>query len=347
MEQQRLVKFRRLLVLGALPVLGGFSLGVMLLDRYQKSASSSVPASVATAPVPKPRSVVVATDPSATPETSVRPSPKPVNPATLTPQQKALNQRAKQAFTTSAMPVDSLIEMQVAIAEGVSSLPLVLPNGADIVDTSGHPLGRLQAGASYTTETDGQVITLAGQPFPSLFWVLPPVGGTFQLGDRVYRGKLLLAVHKGNLWAVNHINLRQYLYSVVGSEVSASWHMEALKAQAVAARSYALTYYFRRVSPLYHLGATEYYQVYSGIQTEADRIQKAVDATAGEFVSHRGGIVESLYAASDDIVADAFQGRGMSQLGALKLAEQGYSYRQILSNYYPTTGVGQIVADMN
>jgi len=157
---------------------------------------------------------------------------------------------------------------------------------------------------------------------------------------------LLLVADGGNLWAVNYINLRQYLHSVVGSEVSPSWPPESLKAQAVAARSYALTYYFRPVTPLYHLGATEYYQVYGGIEREAPATRKAVDGTAGEFVSYRGGIVESLYAASDDIVAEAFQGHGMSQLGALDLAEKGYTYQQILSHYYPKTGVARVQEDV-
>jgi stage II sporulation protein D len=132
---------------------------------------------------------------------------------------------------------------------------------------------------------------------------------------------------------------------VVASEVSPSWPMEALKAQAIAARSYALTHYFRPASEWYHLGATQRHQVYTGIDREAPPTTQAVDDTSGEFVSYRGGIVESLYAASDAIVARAFQGRGMSQLGALGLAEQGYTYQQILSNYYPGTSVGKIEQD--
>jgi SpoIID/LytB domain protein len=149
----------------------------------------------------------------------------------------------------------------------------------------------------------------------------------------------------GRLWAVNYVNLRNYLHSVVASEVSPSWNNAALKAQAVAARSYALTYYFRPANPLYHLGNDEYYQVYSGIEREAAQTNAAVDETSGEYVSYKGGIVESLYAASDDIVAEAFQGKGMSQLGALSLANQGYSYETILSSYYPGTAVGKIVQD--
>jgi SpoIID/LytB domain protein len=49
-----------------------------------------------------------------------------------------------------------------------------------------------------------------------------------------------------------------------------------------------------------------------------------------------------MYAASDDIVTNVFGGVGMSQNGALKLAEQGYNYQQILGNYYPGTGLAWV-----
>ncbi len=235
--------------------------------------------------------------------------------------------------------------MHIAIAEGVPSVAVGAPTGAILLDQKGRQLHQLPPGQLYTAQPDGQGIRLGTWALPEAVWIDIPPGAVFQLGSRTYRGRLLLVANEGKLWGVNYINMRQYLYSVVASEVSPSWKMEALKAQAVAARSYALTYYFKPVSPLFHMGATEYYQVYSGIEREASTTSNAVDATAGEFVSYRGGIVESLYAASDDIVAEAFQGRGMSQLGALALAEQGYTYKRILGNYYPKTGVARIEED--
>lgn len=186
---------------------------------------------------------------------------------------------------------------------------------------------------------------MAGSQLPGVVLIDPVPGGMFYLDNRPYRGRLMIVSNGSQLLAVNHVNLKHYLYSVVASEVSPSWPAAALKAQAIAARSYALTYYFRPANALYHLGSDEYFQVYSGTPKEAASSNQAVDATAGEFVSYRGGIVESLYAASDDIVADAFQGKGMSQLGALGLAQRGYGYEQILSYYYPKTGVGRIELD--
>lgn len=337
-------------------LLAGLQMAAVLLLIRQASppASRSSIANSTNSPAPTPTAVPAA--PTAAPAKAAKNAtksqlPPPAQPASpqpkpsLTAEQQALNQQYKKSFTASSSSVDALIEMRVAIAEGVPSLTLSSSTAAALMDQDRKPISNLPAGASHTAQPNSSGISLDGSQLPSVVLIEPAGGGTFSLGSRTYRGRLLLVNDAGKLWAVNLVNLRSYLHSVVASEVSPSWQAEALKAQAVAARSYALTYYFKPVSSLFQLGANEYYQVYSGIEREAPETNQAVDATAGQFVSYRGGIVESLYAASDDIVSEAFQGHGMSQLGALNLAEQGYSYQQILSNYYPGTGLGQIVQD--
>ena len=276
---------------------------------------------------------------------AAKPTPSPVDPKKYTKEQTAINERSKATFAASAGTVDSLIEMQVAIAMGQPSLSIAASQGATISDTNGRSLSQLAANSPYTVQMTGDQISLGNGQLPGMILIQPAANGVLYLEDKPYRGRFLLAAQGGRIWVVNYIDLRHYLYSVVASEVSPSWNIEALKAQAVAARSYAMTYYFRRAQPLYHMGSDEYFQVYSGMGRESERSNQAVDQTAGEFVSYRGGIVESLYAASDDIVADAFRGRGMSQLGALKLAEMGYEYRQILARYYPKTGIARIEQD--
>ncbi len=241
--------------------------------------------------------------------------------------------------------MDSFIEMKVAIAEGVPALTVSFSTATDALNRDGQPIDSLAANQSYSVEPGGNGLLINGKSFPGIVMIPLPPDGLFTLNQRTYHGHLVLALDGGRVWAVNQVNLRQYLHSVVGSEVSPSWDMEALKAQAIAARSYALTYHFKPMSGLFDLGATEYYQVYRGIEREAERTNQAVDQTSGQFVSYRGGVVESLYAASDDIVMEAFQGKGMSQLGALDLAKQGYTHQQILSRYYPGTGIGQILMD--
>jgi peptidoglycan hydrolase-like amidase len=241
--------------------------------------------------------------------------------------------------------IDNVLEIQVAIAVEANSLAIGTSTPGVILNTNGQVLQEMPAESAYTAQLDGSGITLNSWQLPSAVYIEPTEGGLVYVGDRWYRGRLLLMVRPSGLLAVNHVLLRDYLFSVVGAEVSPSWPMAALKAQAIAARSYALTYYFKPATDFYHLGDDEQYQVYAGADKEADRTYQAVNETAGEFISYRGGIVESLYAASDDIVIDAHGGRGMSQLGALKLAEEGYDYRQILGTYYPGTGLARIEVD--
>jgi stage II sporulation protein D len=256
-----------------------------------------------------------------------------------------MNAAAKEEFAASgATSVDSFVTMRVAIAEGVPALQLSISQGAALRDAqSGNSIQELSG--SYSIQPSGDGLSIDGQALPFAVRIEPEPGGNLTLGDRTYRGQLLIVNDAGRLWAVNLVSLRQYLHSVVASEVSPDWEADALKAQAIAARSYALTYHFKPMSSLFDLGATEYYQVYSGIGREAATTTKAVDATAGEYVSYKGEVVESLYAASEDIVAEAFQGQGMSQLGALSLAEQGMTYQQILNKYYPGTKVGRFKQD--
>ena len=327
-----------------LPLLAAIPIAALTLARPAPAppsiaASHSPGTGVAALPPPAPIAVTIPPTPSP-PPTPKTVDGKPV----LSKEQEELNRKAKAAFQAAAAPVDSVIEMHVAIAEGLPTLTVGSASGADLVDQQGNRLGQLAAGAVSTAQPSGDGISLGGLQLPAIV-AIDPGGGGFSLGNRVYRGRLMLVVSSGRLWAVNYVDMGSYLYSVVASEVSPSWPPESLKAQAIAARSYALAHYFRPASSFYHLGATEQYQVYSGIEREAAQTKQAVDATSGQFVSYRGGVVESLYAASDAIVAEAFQGKGMSQLGALALAQQGASYTQILSHYYPGTGVTRIVLD--
>ncbi len=170
-------------------------------------------------------------------------------------------------------------------------------------------------------------------------WIEPTEGGAVFVGDRWYRGKLLLVAQENKLLAINHVGLEEYLLSVVGSEMSAAAPIEALKAQAVAARSYALVHTFRPADHWFDVTSSERHQAYKGITTEYNTTHQAVSETAGEILSYQGGVVESLYAATQAIVDKAHKGSGMSQNGAYAYANQGYSYQQILGVYYPGVAI--------
>ena len=91
------------------------------------------------------------------------------------------------------------------------------------------------------------------------------------------------------LLAINYVNLEEYLLSVVGSEMSAAAPIEALKAQAVAARSYALVHTFRPANQWFDVTSGERHQADKGIATEYNTTHQAVSETAGEILSSQGG----------------------------------------------------------
>jgi stage II sporulation protein D len=349
MTGKNLVSFLKRRIVWVLPIaLVSVAVGGAIgkwIQQTRPTPVSSVPPTLAPFPSIQP-SPSIALSPSPSPSPTKSPSPSPaVDPNALTAKERALNEAAKQRIAGSAAAsVDAVVEMRVAIAEGVPALSLTITQGAALLDAqSGEVIEDLSG--TYSVQPSGDGIAIEGKALPFAVRVEPAPGGSITLGERTYRGRLLIVNDAGKLWAVNLVNLRQYLHSVVASEVSPDWEADALKAQAIAARSYALTYHFKPMSSLFDLGATEYYQVYSGVAREASTTTGAVDATAGEYVSYKGGVVESLYAASEDIVSEAFQGQGMSQLGALSLAEQGFTYQQILSKYYPGTKVGRFQQD--
>ncbi|MDU4697613.1 MAG: SpoIID/LytB domain-containing protein [Paenibacillus sp.] len=124
---------------------------------------------------------------------------------------------------------------------------------------------------------------------------------------RSYRGDFEVSKVNGQLALVNELPLEQYLYSVVAGEVPSSWPQEALKAQAVAARSYALYNAGLNKFKVAGLVDTTLSQVYNGTEKEVSSIVQAVDATAGEvLVTANGQIVEGIFASnSGGVTADS------------------------------------------
>ena len=161
-------------------------------------------------------------------------------------------------------------------------------------------------------------------------------GGAMRINGLSYEGTMEFVWRNNDWFAVNEIKLEHYVASVVGAEMPSSWHGEALKAQAVAARSYAVTHLARPARSNYHLGDTTRWQVYSGTSSLSESSLRATRETQHMVLSFQGGIVESLYAANQAISEEAHRhlGASMSQEGAQHLATQGMGFDEILGRYY-------------
>lgn len=124
-------------------------------------------------------------------------------------------------------------------------------------------------------------LAVNGQPLTGPLTFTAGAGGSLVLG-RAYRGRIEVDVVDGKLRAIDIIGLEQYLYGVVPSEMPSTWSPEALKAQALAARSYALA--TRQVAAPFDVYSDTRSQMYLGISQETAATTSAVDATNGQVV---------------------------------------------------------------
>ncbi len=190
------------------------------------------------------------------------------------------------------------LEMRVAIEQDVPQVQVGSSTDAVLKDASGRAIAQIPAGTALVAQAQGGSISIS-QWRGNAFWVEPSdEQGLVWINNAWYRGRTLVVPTTGGLTAVNYVDLEQYLYSVVGSEVFDNWHPEALKAQAVAARTYAL--YQRQTSSntVFDVGDTQRWQVYKGVIEESAPTIGAVQATRGQVVTFQGQIINAVFHSS-------------------------------------------------
>jgi stage II sporulation protein D len=123
--------------------------------------------------------------------------------------------------------------------------------------------------------------------------VRPGPGTVLRLDGKAYRGELEVRAERRKLTVVNRLGLEAYLQGVVPGEMPNDWPAEALKAQAVAARSYALAQ--RVAGRPFDVYADVRSQVYGGVAYEKPTTTAAVRATAGEAVLYDGKVATTYF----------------------------------------------------
>lgn len=122
--------------------------------------------------------------------------------------------------------------------------------------------------------------------------------------DRQYRGEMIIKAQADRFSLINKVELSSYLAAVVPSEIYASWPREALKAQAVAARSYTLNNLGRHSSEDYDLCSSVHCAAYNGIRSEDPRTTTAVLATEGEAAYFEGRVIEAVFSSNSGGVTE-------------------------------------------
>ncbi|MHC5597926.1 MAG: SpoIID/LytB domain-containing protein [Nostoc sp.] len=193
-------------------------------------------------------------------------------------------------------PAQASVILRVAIQRDVNQVKVGSSTTGIVKDSTGRTLGQLPAmSAYYAQAVPGGVALDKWQS--GLFWIEPTGKGFVYIGDRWYRGRTLVVPTEKGLTAVNWVDDQEYLYSVLGGEMDTNWPQEALKAQAIAARTYALYERERqRNNPVYDLGNTpDHWQIYKGVISEAASTYAAVDSTLGQVLTYKNRIILSVF----------------------------------------------------
>jgi stage II sporulation protein D len=237
------------------------------------------------APRPTPRDTVVITPPPP-------PPPAPVEPvANATPVAVGL------IVDTSAVEVTSAGDFTVHTEDGAE-------------------IGRLRGGQVLAFRDAGTTISMTSRGGPAGSAAEPPrqvggvglrpplivrpamSGGTLAVRGNPYRGELRVqAAPGGGLTVVNRLDMETYLLGVVPREIG-RFDLdiyEAIKAQAVAARTYAITYLGRRSQQGFDVYATVEDQVYGGAAAENETVNRAVRETTGEILTYGGQPITAYY----------------------------------------------------
>ncbi|MBW5447891.1 SpoIID/LytB domain-containing protein [Cohnella sp. CFH 77786] len=192
---------------------------------------------------------------------------------------------------------------QEADAAGASALQQAASAAGGVnvrVPPAGEPYALIRQDMTLTGPA-GSPVTLYAIPASAgaVLRAEPAAGGTVQLAERYkrsYRGAMEMSVLNGALAVVNEIDFEQYLYSVVGAEVGPGWPAEAQKAQAVAARSYALS--SGTGFQIANVVDTTLSQAYNGTASENPNSTAGVQATAGEVLTHDGRVINAVFSSN-------------------------------------------------
>jgi stage II sporulation protein D len=212
---------------------------------------------------------------------------------------------------SAAEAQESAAKMRVGLGRFASAPELVLraEPGARLLDGEGHecaagggPFVLRRTGGDVTArDAQGRLLGTAGS---GTYWRLQSDEGATVLtistpkgAKHRYRGELEVGTEKGRLRIVNEVSLEDYVRGVIGPEMGSRAPLEALKAQAVASRTFALSSLGRWTSDGYDLRDSTDSQVYSGVEAERPECDRAVRETSGLILSVGGHAIAAYFCA--------------------------------------------------
>ncbi len=193
-------------------------------------------------------------------------------------------------------------ELRIALSSGQRSVKVGGTRLSVFAADTGNVLARFVANTNLEIGVSGGHLEVKGRPvnLRGAKRVFVEAEDSVRVQAGVYFGRIEVVVdpkRRGRVQVINRLPLETYLLGIVGSEMSPRWPIEALRTQAVAARTYAMQRraMMRAAGRPYDLAATVISQVYKGAERIRPSVIEAVKSTRGEVISHKHDLIEALF----------------------------------------------------
>jgi len=233
-------------------------------------------------------------------EASAEPAPAP--PAAETLPETVSPVSIPEVAPEAVAMLDAPPVVRVLVVESRRTIRLRVPGASTVgADAVSGVSGRIERGGDLSVRaSDGEIVLADGRRkvfgAKSVF-VAPADGEVSTIDGASYRGGFLFVATRGGVAAINVIDIDEYLKGVLPSEIGylKGAQYEAFRAQAFAARSYALSKLGEKRGELYDLNATVMDQVYRGASSESEAANRAVDETRGLVCAFLGEPARAYY----------------------------------------------------
>lgn len=251
-----------------------------------------------------------------------RPVELSVNPAVMKPSQGNPNYGGPGRKSPQSVVIEKETPLNQASGNDSSSIvngqnvrillkrvsgSVTIETGAGLLVAGGSDMvGVTRVNGKMTLDAvDGKIMSEDKQIGDRICQIKPSLS-SIKVDGKPYRGHITIYAEEGTLTVVNSLPMEAYLLGVVAAEMPASWGEEALKAQAVASRSYALFHLDDNGDDrMWDLEDTEADQVYGGMDAEKPQTTLAVYATKGQVILYGGRPAEALFHADSGGYTDS------------------------------------------
>ena len=251
--------------------------------------------------------------------------------------------------TASARAPSHDIPLRVALSTASSDAFFIARGGLKITSAKSGAMLRTGEISEARIRPHRSGIRVNDLVFPVSHIRIEPVGGTSVSYEGAgYRGNFTVSARGQTLTVVNLVGLEDYLKGVLPSEVPVGWPMEALKAQAVAARTYALYKRAQNDGEDYDLLSDINDQVYGGMDRENENTTRAVLFTKGEILVHDKRLIKAYFHSTcggrTENAVDVFGGETVPYL---KSVHCNYDRRSPYHVWQYSTRLSELQADLS